>query len=130
MRNHIPTVLVVDDHVSILQAIAFRLQSAKFKVVTARDCASGAMKARQSQPDIALLDICLPGGDGFELARRIDMICGKPIKKIFITASCDRSFRERAKACGAADFLEKPFTTGTLLAAVCLADDSSLRHRA
>ncbi len=58
MPNNSPTVLVVEDHLPVLQAIAFRLENAKFNVYTARDCASGAMKARQINPDIALLDIC------------------------------------------------------------------------
>ncbi len=79
MPNNSPTVLVVEDHLPVLQAIAFRLESAKFND-TARDCASGAMKARQINPDIALLDICLPGGSGFELAKRIDVICARPVK--------------------------------------------------
>ncbi len=122
MPNNSPTVLVVEDHLPVLQAIAFRLESAKFNVYTARDCASGAMKARQINPDIALLDICLPGGSGFELAKRIDVICARPVKKIFITASCDKSYRRKATECGAVDFLEKPFTSDTLLAAVTLAN--------
>lgn len=117
------TILIVDDHTPILHALKLRLKSANYDVVIAHDCISGAMKARETNPDIALLDVNLPGGSGFELAGRIDMICQKTVRKIFITASRDESFRYKAMKCGAAEFLEKPFTAETLFDAIFKAED-------
>lgn len=119
-----PTILVVDDHTPILNALKLRLQSANYNVVIAQDCASGAMKARETNPDIAVLDVNLPGGSGFELANRIDSICAKKVRKIFITASRDEEFRYNAKKCGAVEFLEKPFTSDALFDAIFQAEDS------
>ncbi|MGI9288478.1 MAG: response regulator [Pseudomonadales bacterium] len=119
-----PTILVVDDHTPILHALKLRLKSANYNVVIAHDCVSGAMKARETNPDIAVLDVNLPGGSGFELAKRIDTICEKTVRKIFITASRDEEFRYNAKKCGAVEFLEKPFTSDTLFDAIFQAEDS------
>lgn len=119
-----PTILVVDDHTPILQALKLRLESANYTVVIAHDCVSGAMQARETNPDIAVLDINLPGGSGFELANRIDSICEKNVRKIFITASRDEQFRYNAAKHGAVEFLEKPFTSATLFDAICLAEES------
>lgn len=118
-----PTILVVDDHTPILHALKLRLKNANYRVEIAHDCVSGAMKAREISPDIAVLDINLPGGSGFELANRIDSICDKTVRKIFITASRDEEFRKNAKKCGAVEFLEKPFTSDTLFDAIFQAED-------
>ncbi len=122
-----PTILVVDDHTPILQALKLRLESANYNVVIAHDCVSGAMQARETNPDIAVLDVNLPGGSGFELAKRIDSICDKTVRKIFITASRDEQFRYQAKQCGAVEFLEKPFTSAMLFDAIYHAEDRMLQ---
>ncbi len=119
-----PTILVVDDHTPILQALKLRLESANYTVVIAHDCVSGAMQARETNPDIAVLDVNLPGGSGFELAQRIDSICDKKVRKIFITASRDEEFRYEAKKCGAVEFLEKPFTSAMLFDAIFQAEEN------
>lgn len=124
-----PKILVVDDHTDILQALKIRLQNAGYEVVVAQDCISGTMKAREEQPDIALLDINMPGGDGFKLAERIDMNSGKQVTKIFITASRDREFVKRAEFCGAVEYLEKPFTAEQLFDAIELAENRLDTHR-
>ena len=123
MTSEKPTILVVDDHTDILHALRIRLESANYNVVVAHDCVSGAMKARETNPDIALLDVNLPGGSGFELAGRIDLICKKPVRKIFITASRDPSFRTKAEQCGACEFVEKPFTADQLFQAIDTAEN-------
>lgn len=121
-----PTILVVDDDTHILRALTLRLKKANYNVVIAQDCISGAQKAREIQPDIALLDVNLPGGNGFKLAERIDTICDKPVRKIFITASRDTQYRYDAKKMGAIEFIEKPFTAEDLFAAIFEAEDTIL----
>lgn len=67
---------------------------------------------------VALLDINMPGGDGFEVAKRIDRIApGGMVRKVFITASKDPTLRQKAIDSGAA-FVEKPFTAEVLLEAI------------
>ena len=59
------TVLVVDDEADILDLIAFNLQRQGLKVLTARDGLSAVFLAKEHQPDLIVLDLMLPGRDGF-----------------------------------------------------------------
>ncbi|MBT8149329.1 MAG: response regulator [Gammaproteobacteria bacterium] len=114
-QSHKKTILIVDDNVQILHALQIRLESENYNVEVAHDCLSGELKAREIKPDIVLLDINLPGANGFTLAEKIDMSCRKDVKKIFMTASRDESFPIRAMRCGAVDYLEKPFSSEALI---------------
>jgi len=109
------TILIVDDNVQILHALQLRLESENYNVEVAHDCLSGELKARETKPDIVLLDINLPGANGFRLAEKIDMTCRKDVQKIFMTASKDETFPGRAMRCGAVDYLEKPFSSEMLI---------------
>lgn len=113
------TILVVEDDSKISLAMSLRLKSVGYHVVTAQDVPSALMVARREEPDLALLDISIPGGDGFVVAERLrDKVLAKHVPIVFITASKQKGLREKAKQLGAAAFLEKPFKASQLLEAI------------
>jgi CheY-like chemotaxis protein len=110
------TVLIVEDDRKVSRALGIRLASAGYTIATAYDAATALGSARQSHPDIVLLDVTLPAGDGFIVAERLRQnpsTCAVPI--VFITASKQPGLRRRAAGVGAAAFLEKPFSGHQLL---------------
>lgn len=113
------TVLVVEDDDNIAQALKARLVHEGFEVAIAKDAVTAVTVARQAQPAVALLDINMPGGDGFEVAKRIDRIApGGHVAKVFMTASKNPSLRQKAIEMGANAFVEKPFSAEALLDAI------------
>ena len=111
------TVLVVDDDKDIAKALKMRLSVNGYDVHLAHDAATAGIVARKCQPDIALLDISMPGGDGFDVAERLRGIVGNlPI--IFLTANSRADLRRRAMDIGAKAFFEKPFSSGELVDAL------------
>lgn len=104
------TVLMVEDDPKIALAFGVRLKAMGYTVVTASDAISAVSQVRKCHPDVVLLDISLPGGDGFLVAKRLGHLVetsATPI--IFITASQRPDLRERAMRAGAVGFLQKPF---------------------
>lgn len=113
------TILVVEDDAKISLAMSLRLKSVGYSVVTAQDVPSALMVARKVEPDLALLDISIPGGDGFDVAERLrDKVLAKHVPIVFITASKQSGLRDKARRLGAAGFLEKPFKASQLLEAI------------
>jgi DNA-binding response OmpR family regulator len=118
MTETTPTrILVVEDDKDIGRALQARLVHEGYEVFLAQDAVSAISVARKSDPDIALLDINMPGGTGFDVARRIDLT-NQGVAKIFITASKEPGLRQQAIDAGASAFVEKPFTAEALRAAI------------
>ncbi len=112
-------ILIVEDDPGVSRALTIRLKSAGFDVVSAGDALAGMRVAVQEIPDLAILDISMPAGNGLRLADRFQNVpatAGMPF--IILTASKEPSLRERAESLGAASFIEKPFESEELLAAV------------
>jgi len=113
------TVLLVDDDNTILLGIGVRLKSMGYTVYTAKDAVSAVSAVRKSQPDVVVLDISLPAGDGFLVADRLQNLVGSAATPIiFMTSSDKPGLRERAKNLGAVAFLIKPFDATALADAV------------
>ncbi len=120
------TVLLVEDDKKLTLAMGMRLKSMGYTVATAADAICAVAEARKSNPDVILIDINLPGGDGFVVAGRLQSLiqtAATPI--IFITASKQPGLKERAKEFGAAAFLEKPFDATQLADAIETAPHSA-----
>jgi CheY-like chemotaxis protein len=104
-----PRVLVVDDNPAIVRTSAVLLQYAGFEVRTASNGHDALKIAREFQPQIVLLDLGLPGLDGYELARRFRAdITLQMITLIAITAYGTEEDRHRAKMAGFDHHLVKP----------------------
>jgi DNA-binding response OmpR family regulator len=112
------TILVVEDDQRLALAISLRMKAAGFETALAVDAPSAVRRAKQVEPDAVVLDISLPGGDGFLVAERIQANTHKPTAIVFLTASKRPGLRERAKELGAAGFLEKPYKPEALLALI------------
>lgn len=87
--------------------------------MAAFDAVMAMAKALEHHPDVILLDISMPGGNGFTVAERLqDSSLTVDIPVIFLTASKEPGLRERAKELGAVGFLEKPFEAQELLSVI------------
>ena len=105
-----PTILIVDDDPDICSMLEFYFENLEYEVHVARGGAAAMRIARESRPDVILLDIRLPDADGFTVARtlRADRYT-QHIPIIFLTGRNDPSERVEALEIGADDFVAKPF---------------------
>ncbi|MDB6033464.1 MAG: czcR 2 [Verrucomicrobiales bacterium] len=108
-------VLIIEDDRKITTALTFRLQAEGYEVFAAGDAIAGLNSAVRNQPDLVLMDISMPAGDGFLVAERIQALIPKLTPIIFITASKKPGLRQRASELGGVAFLEKPYNPEELL---------------
>ncbi len=112
------TVLIIEDDENISKALEVRLNARGYQTTTAFDAVMGMQKALHTAPDVILLDITMPGGNGLTLAERFKSSAKtQDVPIIFLTASKQPELREKAKGLGNA-FFEKPYDFDYLLAAV------------
>ena len=112
-------ILLVEDDVMIAKALSIRLKASGYQVVTAADAVGATALAVKESPDLMILDISLPGGDGFLVAQRVQKLSATMgIPFVFITASRQPGLREKALSLGAQAFFEKPYDTAELLEAI------------
>ena len=111
-----PTVLIVDDHPSFRSLARAILEAEGFDVVgEAEDASEAVFLAEELGPDIVLLDIALPDGDGIELAGRLHEHDRGPT--VVLVSSRDRSdYGSSLDTCGAAGFIPKDELSGRALA--------------
>jgi putative two-component system response regulator len=109
MADNQGTVLAVDDDPGALEALADALGTLDFQVWQALDGASALVLAREHQPDVVLLDVMMPGMDGYEVCRRIKKDPEtRLIPVVFLTGYGSREARLEGLEAGATDFLNKP----------------------
>jgi DNA-binding response OmpR family regulator len=109
-------VLVVDDEPNIREMIAINLQREGLDVIFAEDGLAAVDKARECRPDLIVLDIMMPGMDGFEVCRTIREESTVPI--LLLSARGEEIDRIVGLELGADDFLVKPFAMRELVAHV------------
>jgi DNA-binding response OmpR family regulator len=109
-------ILVVDDDPDLRSVTAFALQQAGLLVVQADSGATALAAFRSERPDLAILDINLPGSSGFELCRALRHEASLPI--LMLTVRSEESDLVRALELGADDYLTKPYSPRTLVARV------------
>jgi two-component system cell cycle response regulator len=112
-------VLVVDDVASNVKLLEARLSAEYFEVVTASNGIEALAKIKSDQPDIILLDVMMPGMDGFEVCRRVKGDPANAHIPVVITTALDQtSDRVTGLNAGADDFLTKPIDDAALFARV------------
>ncbi|MBO6838527.1 MAG: response regulator, partial [Alphaproteobacteria bacterium] len=112
-------VLVVDDLRPNVKLLEAKLTSEYFEVITAREGQTALEMAKHDQPDIILLDVMMPGMDGFEVCERLKQDpTTMHIPVVMVTALSDSADRVRGLEAGADDFLTKPVNDGALFARV------------
>jgi CheY-like chemotaxis protein len=104
-------ILVVEDDRSIQMVLELVFtRAAKCEVLTASDGPEGLAMIQQAKPDVVLLDLMLPGMDGFEICERVKADeATRHIPIIFLTAQPQPTAMARAMALGAAGYIVKPF---------------------
>ena len=110
------TVLVVEDELKIARLIRDYLEQAGFSVAHAADGESGLSLARSGRPDLVVLDLGLPGMDGFDVARKLRSESSVPI--IMLTARTEETDKVVGLELGADDYVTKPFSPRELVARV------------
>lgn len=113
-------ILAVEDDPDINKTLKIRLQAAGYTVIQAEDGLQGLLSCLRHRPDLLLLDISLPAGDGFSIIERMREHHPetKDIPFVIFTASRRPELKARALELGAAAFIEKPFDSKELLRAI------------
>ncbi|MFH1791257.1 MAG: response regulator [Candidatus Omnitrophota bacterium] len=110
-------VLIIDDEPDLLETMSYRLSTAGYDIMTALDGATGLNRAAQDRPDLVILDVMMPGADGFEILKKLKET--KETRDIpVIVFSCGRQEEEWAKrslSLGASGYIVKPFESDALL---------------
>ncbi|MBA2393296.1 MAG: response regulator transcription factor [Ktedonobacteraceae bacterium] len=109
-------ILLVDDDLQILPLLQRGLAFEGFEVYTATDGESGLIAAKQHQPHLVLLDIAMPGPNGFEVCRRLRL--QEDIAIIMLTARDEVMDKVNALNLGADDYIPKPFAFDELVARI------------
>jgi signal transduction histidine kinase len=113
------TILIVDDTPTNLATVAAHLEHAGFEVAVAEDGEEALMRAALLQPDLILLDVMMPGIDGFETCRRLKAVAAtRDSAVLFMTALSDVDDKVAGFAAGGVDYITKPFQAEELLARV------------
>lgn len=116
MSNVSEKILVVEDEVSLQETLAYNLRRQGYEVEVAGDGQTALQLARYTHPDLILLDIMLPGIDGFEVCRILRQEMNTPV--LMLTARDDEIDRVVGLEVGADDYLTKPFSMRELMARV------------
>jgi DNA-binding response OmpR family regulator len=113
------TILIVDDDPDVRLGLNMRLKANHYDVIFAADGMTSIAEARKHMPDLIILDLGLPAGDGFSVMERLkanDTLALIPV--IVVSARDPGANRERALKAGAKAFLQKPVDNAKLLAAI------------
>lgn len=112
-------ILVVDDQPGNVFLLQDRLNREGYEVITAYDGTSGIKVAKEQNPDLILLDVMMPGIDGFEACREISSHEEtKHIPIILVTALNSSEDTQKGFDCGAFDYIKKPFNKIELMARI------------
>jgi DNA-binding response OmpR family regulator len=114
-----PTILIVDDNPANLGVLFDSLRYVDFKVLTAEDGKTALKRVQYFKPDLILLDIMMPGIDGFETCRRLKADEeSRSIPIIFMTALSDTVDKVKGFELGAVDYVTKPIDVAEVVARI------------
>ncbi|HGE70275.1 TPA: response regulator [Candidatus Poribacteria bacterium] len=112
-------ILVIDDEKEIIDTISLMLKARDFSIVSALDGQDGIEKAKSENPDLILLDIMMPGIDGYNVCMKLKSAKEtKNIPIVVISGKAERDAIVKSHSLGVSDFIVKPFNLPTLLGKV------------
>lgn len=114
--NNVPNILVVDDERSIAELVAETLEAAGMRARVCLHAELALSLVREGGFDLVMLDVMMPGVDGFELCARMRAVSLVPI--IFLSAKDEESDKVLGLTCGGDDYVTKPFLPRELVARV------------
>jgi len=109
-------VLVIDDDPGLLTLLRLGLEREGFTIITAQDGKEGVRRAYETRPDVIILDIMMPGMDGWLTCQRLRHMCDTPI--IILTSKTARADVLKGLSLGADDYLTKPCSFDELKARI------------
>ncbi len=112
-------ILIADDDMALVQALAIRLSEEGYEIINAQDGYFAVAQAVKEHPDLMILDINMPAGDGFTVQQRTEKV--RPlvfVPVIYVTGDKSGQAKNAAKQLGAFALIHKPFEFGKLLAVV------------
>ena len=119
-----PCVLVIDDDLRSLKLMTIVLSKAGYRVVTASDGHAGLEFLAIERPHVVLVDLLMPGIDGFEFCRRVRAspdLADLPL--VLLTAMASAEVQQQARKAGANSFMVKPFDRAELLECIARLQD-------
>ncbi len=109
-------ILLAEDEPNIVESISFLLKRAGLDVDTETDGVAALSSALENTPDVVILDVMMPGIDGFEALRRLRADeRGRDVPVVVLSAKGQRTMRETAEEAGANVFMAKPFSNAELV---------------
>jgi two-component system response regulator VicR len=109
-------ILIVDDETRIVDILTYNLRKEGYETITAADGETGLILALAENPDLVLLDIMMPGLDGYEVCKRLRKVSQVPI--IMLTAKAEETDKVLSFELGADDYITKPFGVREMIARV------------
>ena len=120
-RGQKPIILTVDDDPNNLAVVRDCLVEFNYTILASEDGESAVTRAEYSRPDLILLDVMMPGIDGYETCRRLKSLeTTKDIPVIFMTALSETEHKVKGLEVGAVDYITKPFQREELLARIAV----------
>lgn len=114
-----PKILIVDDDPDLRRGLNLRLRANQFDTVYATDGFSAMAVAQKERPNLIILDIGLPAGDGFVVLERLQQVASLASIPVIVLTARDPQFnRERTLKAGATAFIQKPADNNELLDAI------------
>jgi len=119
LEYHNNTLLIIDDEAANIQVISNFLETQGIEIMMAKNGVDGISRAKKGQPDLILLDIRMPGMDGYEVCHQLKSDeSTREIPIIFMTGLTELDDKLKAFAVGGVDYITKPFQESELLARV------------
>lgn len=112
-------VLLIEDDPSSVRLVSYTLEQEGYEVLTATNGLEGLKKVREEAPDLLVLDVMLPGLDGFEVCRRLradEQTAGLPV--LMLSAKAQETDKTTGLKMGADDYLAKPADPSEIVARV------------
>lgn len=112
-------ILLIDDHDSVLKLLEAVLKVRNYEVCYASSGAEGLEMAQKESPDLVLLDVMMPGMDGFKVCQALKQAdATKSIPVVFLTARGEDTDREMGQRVGGEGFIKKPFRSSDLMTTI------------
>ncbi len=109
-------ILIIDDEVDVLKVLKFRLEKSGYEVITALDGIKGLELAVHEHPDLVILDIMMPGGDGYSVCEKLKRLSATAtLPVVFLSAKTEDKDVSRGYQSGALFYIKKPYDPEFLL---------------
>ena len=108
-------ILIVDDEVDFVRILSAHLKAHGYNTIMASDGVGAITAAQKERPDLIILDVAMPGGDGLNVLRRLNALNPRNMIPVIVVTGMEPKAKAEAFANGAVDFYLKPVNMDTLL---------------